>query len=132
MKIKILTLKKFIKLSLVLGLLFLFAAFPNVCITGAINGFKTSVFSVLPSILPFMILSKYIIYISNGNNKITALCSKIFNISPQGMNAVILGSIAGYPAGATLLCDQVKKKEYQRCKLRQFSHTPTTAALFLL
>ena len=50
MKIKELTIKKMIKILFAAGLLLAFAAFPSVCIRGAQNGFKTAVFSVLPSI----------------------------------------------------------------------------------
>lgn len=111
MKIKILTIKKIIKLVFTTGLLLAFAAFPSVCIRGAQNGFKTAVFSVLPSILPFMILSKYIIGNSDENNKFIRLLSKFFNIPSSGMYAMLFGSLSGYPTGAALLSDQVKKKD---------------------
>ncbi len=110
MKIRILTLKNLIKTALVLLLLFAFTAFPGVCIRGAQNGFKTAAYSVLPSILPFMILSKYIINISNSNKFIDKL-AQFFNVPSAGMYAILLGSLAGYPVGASLLTDQIKKKE---------------------
>lgn len=111
MKIKVLTIKKMIKILFAAGLLFAFAALPSVCIRGAQNGFKTAVFSVLPSILPFMILSKYIIGICDENNKVIKLLGKIFNIPPSGMYAVLFGSLSGYPTGAALVSDQIKKKD---------------------
>lgn len=111
MKIRIITLKNTIKTIFALLLLFVFAAHPNICIKGAQNGLKTAAFSVLPSILPFMILSKYIIANSLGFNFLFSTVGKIFNISPEGMEAVIFGTLSGYPTGATLLADQVKKKD---------------------
>lgn len=132
MKIKLLNLKNTIKITLSLILLFFLTAFPNICIKGAQNGFKTALFCVLPSVLPFMIISKYLLSVSNPNNKIIDFLAKIFNISKNGMYCVIFGSLSGYPTGAILLADQVKKKEYLQKRQNLFFHTQITAVHCLL
>ena len=58
-----------------------------------------------------MILSKYKIGICDKINKVISLLGKFFNIPPSGMYAVLFGSLSGYPTGAALLSDQVKKKD---------------------
>lgn len=131
MKIKLLNLKNTVKITLGLILMFFLTAYPSVCIKGAQNGFKTALFCVLPSVLPFMIVSKYLISVSK-NNRIISFIAKIFNISPNGMYCVIFGTLSGYPTGAILLADQIKKKEYLQKKQNLFSPIQTTAVRCLL
>lgn len=110
MKIKLFKLKSILKTSIILLLLFLVTAFPQISVKGAISGLKTFTRCVLPSLFPFMVISKYIIY-SNTNFKIYRFISKIFNISDDCAEIMLLGSLSGYPTGATLVYDMTKKKE---------------------
>ena len=131
MKIKLLNLKGAVKIAFGVILMFFLTAFPAVCIKGAQNGIKTVLFCVLPSVLPFMIVSKYLISVCR-NSRIINSVAKIFNISPNGMYCVIFGTLSGYPTGAILLADQIKKKEYLPKKQNLFSPTPTIAVRYLL
>ena len=110
MKIKLFKLKSILKTVSILLLLFLVTAFPQISIKGALNGLKTFGMCVLPSIFPFMVISKYIIY-SKFNLKIYRFISKVFNISDDCIEIMLLGSLSGYPTGATLVYDMAKKKE---------------------
>ena len=110
MKIKLLNLKTMLKSISIILLLFLITAFPQISVSGAKNGLKTFSLCVLPSIFPFMVITKYIVH-SNKCHKIFKFIGKIFNISDAGAQLMFLGSISGYPSGAILIGDSVKKKD---------------------
>lgn len=110
MKIKLLKLKSILKTGSILLLLFVITAFPHISIKGALNGLKTFSRCVLPSIFPFMVICKYIIY-SKSNFGLYRIIAKIFNISDECAEVILLGSLSGYPTGATLVCDMAKKKD---------------------
>ena len=110
MQIKLLKFKTLLKTGSILILLFFLTAFPQISIKGATQGLKTFAMCVLPSIFPFMVISKYIIY-NRTNSKLYRIIGKVFNVSSECVEIILLGSLSGYPTGATLICDQVKKKD---------------------
>lgn len=110
MKIKLINLKTILKTLSVILLLFMLTAFPQTAVKGAKSGLKTFGMCVLPSIFPFMVITKYIVY-SNKTHKLFEIIGKFFNISATGAQSMLLGSISGYPSGAILIGDNVKKKD---------------------
>lgn len=80
--------------------------------------------SVIPSLFPFMVLSRIII--SSGgikeDNFLFKLTGKLFKISNGGVWALALGLVCGYPVGAKIICDlfneeRISKWEAERLML---------------
>ena len=71
-------------------------------------------YSLIPSILPFMILSNYIVY-SNMSRYISKIIhpvfSKIFHTSENGSYVVFMGFLCGFPLGSKILFDLLKKRK---------------------
>ena len=77
--------------------------FPSAALSGAKNGLLLWFNQVLPSLLPFLILST--LFLSTGlsdsiANSLAPILSPLFRCSPSGCYAVIIGLLAGLPIGA--------------------------------
>ena len=96
-------------------------AFPSAALSGAKSGLLLWFNQVLPSLLPFLILST--LFLSTGLSdsiarKTAPVLSPIFRCSPAGCYAVIIGLLAGLPVGAKTIADltssgRITKKEGQ-------------------
>lgn len=76
---------------------------PNVCIYGASQGLLLWFNKVLPSLLPFIILTNILSrldILSRINKYATPLTKRLFNLPGDGLFAFIIGFISGYPMGA--------------------------------
>jgi hypothetical protein len=86
--------------------------YPKTCSQGAYNGIILCVKTLVPSLLPFMVLSVFITD-SGLHRKIfhlpSLIISKIFHIDKDIISVFILGIIGGYPAAAKIICIQVNK-----------------------
>lgn len=95
--------------------------FPETCLSGAKSGLLLWFQQVLPSLLPFLILST--LFLSTGLSDLLArrlspLLSPIFRCSPSGCYAIVIGLFAGLPVGAKTIASlleqgQITKKEGQ-------------------
>lgn len=102
--------KKYFVLIIVffLGILFLF---PSICFSGAKKGLELWFNILLPSLLPFLILSNLILtldllsYIVPG---LSILFSGIFGVSKIACYPVLLGFLSGFPIAAKSCADLVK------------------------
>lgn len=92
---------------------------PQIVIDGVRQGIKLNLYSVIPSLLPFMVLTNIMLkynlceYISYFFNPVL---SRIFKASPNGCFAIIIGFTCGYPMGAKIIGDlhtnnQISKSE---------------------
>jgi len=84
--------------------------FPSAALTGAKNGLLLWFNQVLPSLLPFLILSG--LFLSTGLSDGIATClapvlSPVFRCSPSGCYAVVIGLFAGLPVGAKTVASLV-------------------------
>lgn len=82
----------------------------------AVNGAKTGLLlwfnTVLPTLLPFIILSNFIIrfQVTNYICKIfSPILKRIFHISDIGCYPIIIGILSGYPMGAKTCSDLIKE-----------------------
>ncbi len=81
---------------------------PQIVTAGMKKGIELSVYSVIPALFPFMLLTNYMIcnnlcqYISYV---FYPLLSKIFPVSKNGCFAVLIGFTGGYPMGAKTIND---------------------------
>lgn len=92
----------------------LFVAFvllyPARCIGAAKDGLNLSLYMVLPSLFPFMVISTYITETLELPEWMTKPVSRFLNLSPAASVPFLLGLISGYPTGAVLAAASVRKK----------------------
>lgn len=92
--------------------LFLLLISPQLSFASAKNGLLLWFNTVVPTLLPFFILSNFMIYF-----KITSFISRIFapflcpilNLSPNACYPVVIGMLSGYPLGAKTCNDFVEE-----------------------
>ena len=91
--------------------------FPVETFHGATNGLLLWFQTLLPTLLPFMILSNLLIrtncvfYISRA---IRPLIQKIFSVSDDACYAVLIGFLCGYPMGAKVIADLLNTNRITR------------------
>ncbi len=91
-------------------LLFLFF-FSEICIEGAKDGLLLWFEQILPSLLPFLILSGLCVrfHLTETIGKIFYPILRILPVSKQGCYPVVLGLLSGYPAGAKTCADMYRE-----------------------
>lgn len=100
--------KQYSYMLLLIGFLILMLCFPMETFHGATNGLLLWFQTLLPTLLPFMILSNLLIrtncvfYISRA---IRPLIQKLFHVSNDACYAVLIGFLCGYPMGAKVIAD---------------------------
>ena len=85
--------------------------FPSIAFEGACKGLILWFQTVLPTLLPFAIISNLLIA-TNGMHFISQYISKafhkFFHVSSSGSYAVLIGFLCGYPMGAKTIADLVR------------------------
>lgn len=111
----------------ILCVLGIFLVFPGVIAGSAGSALDMCIESVIPSLFPFMVISRIII--SSGrikeDNLFFRFLAKIFNISTAGVWALCLGLVCGYPVGAKIVCDLKREKRisgFEAQKLMMFAN----------
>lgn len=105
-----------LNISMVLLLIFMFL-FPIATIKGATSGLLLWFNTILPNLLPFIIVSNIIIklnitdYICMFFNPIF---KKIFKVSKNGCYPIIMGLMSGYPIGAKTCADMVSMNKISK------------------
>lgn len=95
----------------------LFAAFPERVLVGAQSGLALSLNAVVPSLLPFMLVSTCLIKSKFSyplGSIVSKILSPILGISPTGCVCLITGLIGGYGAGAKAVFECYKEKEIDK------------------
>ena len=92
---------------------FLILLFPKTCVTGAGKGLVLWFHTVLPTLLPFLILTNLLLETGAIHllSKLTKpLFCRLFHVSEYGSIVILSGFLCGYPLGskftADLLCRQ--------------------------
>lgn len=104
--------KQLLILFLVLSFFLLMLCFPQFSFLGASNGLLLWFQILLPTLLPFMILSNLLIrtnsvlYISRF---LRPFVQKLFSISESASYIVLVGFLCGYPMGAKAISDCIQK-----------------------
>ena len=126
--------KKAMLLIICLLLLFLLC-YPKEALHASKNGMKLWLDTLLPTLLPFMILTNILIH-TEGIKKIVHHISPFFKVffdlSPNGTYVFILGLLCGYPMGAKLAADlyyagKISRQEAEY--LLTFCNNPSPAFL---
>lgn len=90
---------------------FIMLCFPKETLAGASDGLLLWFQIVLPTLLPFFIVTNLLIH-TNSIVYISYLCSpllqRLFCVSPDGSFAVLAGFLCGYPVGAKVTADLVR------------------------
>ncbi len=91
--------------------------FPHASYKGARSGLMLWFINVLPTLLPFVILSNLMIQI-NIAGKISGLLypvlGKLFRVSPNGSYPILIGFLSGLPMGAKAVADLSTEGQIER------------------
>jgi len=93
--------------------------FPKQVFDGASEGLLLWFNSVLPTLLPFIILSNLLIKTRSADwlARITGpLLRPIFRVSGHGSLAVVTGFLCGYPMGSKVIADLLREKQISFCE----------------
>lgn len=100
--------KKFLYLIVIFILFVFLLTNPVIAVKAAENGLLLWFHTIIPTLLPFMILSGLIIKL-DGIKYITGFLAPVFykalHISKNGCYAVLIGFLCGYPMGAKITAD---------------------------
>lgn len=108
---------------------------PQITVTGASKGLLLWFDSIIPSLLPFIILSNLLIEL-NGISLFTVLLHPItkhlFGISQNGAYALLTGFVCGYPLGAKTCADLLRERKISKAEAQYllcFTNNPGPAFL---
>lgn len=103
--------KKFIIRSLLLVFLFFIIRFSSISIAGASHGLMLWYQSVVPVLLPSMILSSLIVQTGAAHyitRLLHPLTKRILHISAEGTYCMLIGMLCGYPIGVKTCIDYIE------------------------
>lgn len=122
--------KRFLLLLCISGVLFFLLAFPGEALELAKAGLMLWFYTLLPSLLPFLILSGCLIHtgcLPPLLLKTKSFWKKCFCLSPMGGYALFMGIFCGYPMGAKTCADLYRNGQISRAEasyLLSFSNYP--------
>ena len=94
----------------IIALFFIMLFFPKQVVFGASKGLLLWFEVILPTLLPFMIISNLLIH-TNSISYISMLVGpvfrKVFHVTPDGSFAILTGFLCGYPMGAKTTADLI-------------------------
>ena len=103
--------KQSLQKASVLFVFFLMLLFPSQVFDGACRGLLLWFHTVLPTLLPFLILSSLLIQ-TKAIDWIVHICAplfcRFFRITPYGSYAILTGFLCGYPMGGKTTCDLLR------------------------
>lgn len=97
--------------------LVMLAAFSSPAIAGARRGLDTCASVIVPSLLPFFVLSSLLSALGGPallGRRASKLMSKLFGVSGGGAPAFLLGLSGGYPLGAAAVCDLYRRGDVEK------------------
>ena len=107
-------LEEILNLALSVICIYFLLIYPGYCIEAAKDGLTSALYIVLPSIFPFMVLSRYVFSAGihhTASKFIGTPFEKLFGIDKQYAAVFILGCLGGYPIGSIILSSLLKRKE---------------------
>ncbi len=106
--------KKIVSLFIIIGFFVIMLIFPRQTFEGASNGLLLWFQIVLPTLLPFIILSNLLIH-TNAVIYISAIVKpfvqRLFCVSDYGCYTVFVGFLCGYPMGAKVVADLIQTEK---------------------
>lgn len=117
-------------------LFFSMLIFPEAVFSGACNGLLLWFHTVLPTLLPFLILSNLLLNTSAIQllvHIISPILCKIFRTSSYGSFAILCGFLCGYPIGGKIASDlQISKKISRNESAYLLSFCNNTSPMFVI
>ncbi|TFE00253.1 nucleoside recognition domain-containing protein [Jeotgalibacillus salarius] len=102
-------------ISLLFFLSFIFLLVnPESTIEAAINGMQLFIEIIFPSLFPFFVLTSMlpsISWLNNFSKFFGHVMKPVFNVSGQGALVFLTGSLSGFPVGAKMTADMLKKNK---------------------
>ena len=128
--------KKIVSLFIIVGFFVIMLIFPRQTFEGASNGLLLWFQIVLPTLLPFIILSNLLIH-TNAVKYISTIVKpfvqRLFRVSDYGCYAVFVGFLCGYPMGAKVVADLIQtEKISQREGQYLLSFCNNTSPMFII
>lgn len=99
------------------GILCFLLLFPSDALSASRNGLHLWFDTLLPTLLPFMILSNFLIQaglIRPMVSVLSPLFYRLLRLSPSGTYALVIGFLCGYPMGAKVLADLRNTEQISR------------------
>ena len=110
--------------------------FPQATFSGATSGLLLWFQIILPTLLPFIILSNLLIHTNSVyyiSNIIKPFIQKVFSISDQACYAVFVGFLCGYPMGAKVVADLINTNRITRTEGQYLlSFCNNTSPMFII
>ncbi len=99
---------------ILIALFFLMLLHSSETMAGALNGLNLWLFTVVPSLLPYMMISAFLT--ENGSFRflsrfLSPVTKHIFKLSEECGYVILLGFLCGYPIGSKLSADLIKRNE---------------------
>ncbi len=110
--------------------------FPETTVSAAAGGFKLWLEAVVPSLMPFIVVSNLLVqsgFAKSAGILLEPLMRPLFNIPGSGSFAFLVGITSGYPVGAKITSDLYSEKlltEDQARRLLAFSNN--SGPLFII
>lgn len=109
--------KKFLITFSTISFLLLLLTFPSISINGAKNGLTLWFQTVLPTLLPFMIVSNLIVQL-DVTDCLTSffypVAGRLLGLTKPACYPFVIGMLSGYPVGAKACADLVKEQQITR------------------
>ena len=125
-----------IYISILLIAIFLLTITPSLSMNTFYDGIRIWATKVLPSLLPFFILTKLLSYthfITSFGKYISPLTRRLYGVGGASGYVYLMSIISGYPVGAKLLSDLYQSKSITRKQAYTItSFTSTSGPLFIL
>ena len=109
--------KRFLIIFSIVCFFILMLCFPKETFAGASNGLLLWFQIILPTLLPFIIISNLLVHtnaVSYISKTIHPSIQKFFSVSKNGSYAVLVGFLCGYPMGAKVISDLLKTKRISK------------------
>ncbi len=123
--------KLIVVLLLIVCAIFLFS--PKTYANSCLNAISVWAFNVLPTLLPFFILTRLIVNLSSPKpNKMDKFFKKIYHTS-NSSTIYFLSIISGYPMGAKLICNLFEMKRITKNEAkRMLSFCSVSGPMFII
>lgn len=106
--------KKYVYAVTITAIFLFLLLFPQQAVEAASNGLLLWFHTIIPTLLPFIILSSLLIKL-NAIPYLTSfifpLFHKLFGLSKNGCYAVLIGFLCGYPMGAKITADLLREEK---------------------
>lgn len=109
--------------------------FPQIALSYSKEGLLLWFHTLLPSLLPFMIISNFLIHtdlVKGWISRPRKLWMRLFGLTPNGAYALILGLFCGYPMGAKVTADLYRNGRIDHTEASYLlTFTNNTSPMFL-